>query len=53
VVQINSDENQSLAARFAVRGIPVMLLLRNGREVARLAGAQTAEAILSWFQRLS
>ena len=52
VVQVNSEENQSLAARFKVRSIPVILLLRNGRLVEQLAGAQTAEAILNWFRRL-
>jgi hypothetical protein len=34
-----------------VRGIPVVLLLRNGRIVDQLAGAQTAEAVLAWCKR--
>jgi thioredoxin 2 len=51
VVQVNTQENPSLAGRFGVRGIPVVFLLRNGRIVDQLAGVQTAEAILTWFQR--
>ena len=51
MVQINTQENQQLASRFAVRGIPVIMLLRGGRTVATLAGAQTAEAVLAWFHR--
>lgn len=51
VVQINSQENPVLAARFGVSGIPVVFLLRNGRIVDQLGGAQTAEALLAWFKR--
>jgi len=50
-VQINTDENPALAARFEVRGIPVTLLLRGGRVIDRLAGAQSAEAVLAWYRR--
>jgi thioredoxin-like negative regulator of GroEL len=53
VVKINTQDNPTLAARFAVRGIPVMMLLRGGRMVDKLAGTQTAEAILTWFHRHS
>ena len=51
MVQINSQENQSLAARFAVRSVPVILLLQNGLVIGQLPGAQTVEAVLSWFKR--
>jgi thioredoxin-like negative regulator of GroEL len=51
VVQVNTQENPQLAGRFGVRGIPVVILLRNGRIVDQLAGAQTAEALLAWFKR--
>jgi len=52
VVQINTQENPYLASRFDVRGIPVVYLLRNGRVVDQLAGAQSAQALLAWFRRL-
>jgi len=51
VLQINTQENPSLASRFGVRGIPVIMLLKQGRVVDQLSGAQTTEAILSWFRR--
>ena len=51
VVQVNSQENPALAGRFGVRGIPVVYLLRNGRIGEQLAGAQTAEALVAWFNR--
>jgi thioredoxin 2 len=51
VLQINTQDNPKLAVRFGVRGIPVIMLLQNGRTVAQLAGAQTAEAVRAWFHQ--
>jgi thioredoxin 2 len=51
IVQVNTQDNPALATRFGVRGIPVIMLLRNGRSVAELAGAQAVEAVLAWFHR--
>lgn len=53
VVQVNTQDNPTLAGRFGVRGIPVVMCLRNGRVVDQLAGAQTADAVLAWFRRLT
>lgn len=52
VVQVNTDESPALSGRFGVRGIPVLHLLRNGKSVEQLPGAQQAEAVVSWFRRL-
>ena len=51
VVQVNTQDNPALAGRFGVRGIPVMMLLRQGRVVDQLSGAQTVAAVLAWFRR--
>jgi len=51
VVQVNTQENPALASRFGVRGIPVIMLLQDGRVVDQLAGAQTSEALLAWFRQ--
>jgi thioredoxin-like negative regulator of GroEL len=53
VVQVNTQENPGLAARFGVRGIPVTMLLRGGKVVDQLAGAQSAEALAAWFNRVA
>jgi thioredoxin-like negative regulator of GroEL len=50
VIQVNTDENPRLAARFAVRGIPVLHLLKGGKSLDQLGGAQSAEAIVAWFR---
>lgn len=51
VVQVNTEENPELAARFGVRGIPVLYLLKKGKVVDQIAGAQPADAVVAWFQR--
>ena len=49
VVQIDTQKNPALAARFGVRGIPDLVLIRGGKIVSRLTGAQSVEAVLAWF----
>jgi thioredoxin 2 len=51
VVQVDTLENPGLAARFGVRGIPAMMMLRGGKIVDQLAGARSAEAVVAWFRR--
>lgn len=51
VVQVNTDENPQLSSRFGVTGIPVLLLIKKGRVVDKVTGAQTAEAVVEWFRR--
>ena len=46
VGKLNVDENQRTAARFGVQSIPTLLILKNGREVNRIVGVQSKEAIL-------
>jgi len=51
VVQVNTQESPQLARRFAVHGIPVIHLLRHGKTIDQLAGAQQPEAVVAWFRR--
>jgi thioredoxin 2 len=36
---VDTEAQPALAQRFGIRSIPTLLVLRNGREVARQAGA--------------
>jgi thioredoxin 1 len=47
VVKVNVDENPSLAARYDAHGIPLLVALRDGREVQRIVGAQPLPALES------
>lgn len=48
--KLNVDENPRTAAQFNVQGIPTLLILKDGREVNRIVGAQSKEAILRQLQ---
>jgi thioredoxin 2 len=48
LAKVNTEEEQQLAARFGIRSIPTLALFRNGREVARQAGAMDAASLLRW-----
>ena len=39
VGKVNVDDNRQIAARFAVRSIPTLLILRGGQEIDRIVGA--------------
>src|SRR4029078_13706376 len=51
VGKLDVDANPQTAARFGVQGIPTLLILKDGREVDRLVGAQPRHAILQRLQR--
>src|SRR5438132_7203810 len=50
--KLNVDENPATASRFQVRSIPTLLVLKNGREVDRIVGAQPKAAIAQRLERL-
>jgi thioredoxin 2 len=51
VGKLDVDANPQTASRFGVQSIPTLLILKDGREVDRLIGAQPKQAILQHLQR--
>jgi len=47
VGKLDVDANQQTAAKFGVQSIPTLLILKDGREVDRIVGLQSREAILN------
>ncbi|HEX2162825.1 MAG TPA: thioredoxin [Thermoanaerobaculia bacterium] len=39
VAKVNTDDNQSRAARLGIQGIPTLIFFQGGREVDRVVGA--------------
>jgi thioredoxin len=48
--KLDVDKNPATASRFGVQSIPTLLILKGGREIDRLVGLQTKEAILRRLQ---
>lgn len=49
-LKLNSDNEQAIAGRLGIRGIPTMLVYRDGQEIARSAGARSARDIVGWVE---
>jgi thioredoxin 2 len=52
LVKVNTEEQQQLGARFGIRSIPTLMLMRDGREIARQAGAMDARSIVQWARQV-
>ncbi len=50
LVKVNVDEAQATGTRFEVRGIPTLIAMRDGHEVARQVGAAPADRLRSWIE---
>jgi thioredoxin 2 len=51
-VRVNVDDAPRVAERFGVQGIPTLLVLRQGREVARQVGAVPPPALVRWAEEV-
>lgn len=51
VVKLNVDNNPRTAARFDLRSIPTLLVLKGGREIDRLVGVQPKQEIARRLER--
>ena len=50
VAKINIDENPDTPGKYGVRGIPTMLLFKNGQAVAQKVGAAPRSNIQQWLE---
>lgn len=50
VAKVDTEAVPALGARFNIRSIPTLALFRDGREVARQAGAMGAADIVRWVR---
>ena len=51
LMKLNTEDHPQISARAGIRGIPALILYRNGREVARLAGARPAADIVAFVRQ--
>jgi thioredoxin 2 len=50
VVKLNTDEAPNVSMRFSVQGIPLLVLMKDGKEVDRLVGAVPFERLSQWLE---
>jgi len=51
--KLDTEAAQSIAAKFAIRSIPTMIMFQGGKEMARQAGAMGAADIERWVRSVS
>lgn len=49
--KLDTEAEPALAGRYAIRGIPSMIMIRKGREIARTSGAMPTSAIVNWIEQ--
>ena len=45
IMKVNVDENRDLAQKFGIKGLPTMILFKDGSEIDRLIGFMPKEKI--------
>jgi thioredoxin 2 len=50
VVKLNIDEAPNIAERYGIRGIPLLVVFREGGEVDRLVGAAPEARLREWLR---
>lgn len=48
LVKVDTEAHPALGSRYGIRSIPTLALFRDGRELARQAGAMGAQEIVRW-----
>src|SRR6185369_16087773 len=51
VVKVNVDDNPATAEAYQIRGIPTLILFKEGKEVERMIGAAGKETISSLIEK--
>lgn len=53
IAKLNVDENPNTPAKYGVRGIPTMILFKDGKEVDQIVGNHPKENIVALLQKHS
>ncbi len=48
VIDVDAEKNPELAARYNIRGLPTLILFKDGGEIDRRAGFHTAAMLRRW-----
>ncbi len=48
LAKLDTEAAPEIAGRYGIRGIPTMIVYKNGREIARQSGAMDVAGIVNW-----
>src|SRR3954447_25989794 len=51
VVKLNVDDNPSTSQRYGIKGIPTLILFKNGQEAERIVGATSKDALTRLLEK--
>ncbi len=51
LLKVNTEVEQTLAARYQIRSIPTLMVFSAGKETARISGALDNHNLLSWINQ--
>ena len=51
LAKLNTEDEQQIAAQFNIRSIPTLVLFKDGKEIARQAGAMMGGQIEQWVHQ--
>ncbi len=51
VVKLNVDENPGISQRYGIKGIPTLILFKDGKEEERVVGATSKDAISRMIEK--
>jgi len=51
LLKVDTEAEQGLATRYGIRSIPTLVVFRDGRELARVAGAMDRQRLVGWARQ--
>ena len=51
IVKLNVDENMNVPGKYSIRGIPTLLVFKDGQVADQIVGAQPKENIVKIIQK--
>lgn len=52
IIKIDVDKNQALASKYQVRGVPTLIIFKNGKQVWRQSGVLQKDEIINIITNL-
>lgn len=50
-VKVNTEQEENLSAKFAIRSIPTIVMMKDGKEQDRVSGAMDQQNLKNWVNR--